>query len=90
MALHKNKIAQSLIQGAIEVIDLIQEADTKLDVYVSLFDAHGIDLTDTNITAGQLAALRTFKTDLDALANGVVATTLKSKDQPSHGTDALN
>jgi len=89
MALHKNKIAQALVQGAIEVIDLIQEADTKLDDFVTKFDAKGIDLTDTNITAGQLAALRTFKTDLNALANGVVSTTLKSKDHPSHGTGAL-
>ena len=91
MALHKNKVAQALIQGAIEVIDKVQEADALLDDFVAKFDAKGISLNGgTNITTAQLAQLRTFKTDLNALATGNVATTIKSKDHPSHGTDALS
>ena len=90
MPLAKQKVAQALIQGALEVINKVQEADALLDDFVTKFDAKGIALSDTNITRGQLTQLRTFKTDLNGLATGNVATTIKSKDHPSHGTDALN
>jgi len=89
MTIAKEKVAQALIQGAIEVIDLVQAADTKLDSFVAQFDTKGIDLANTNITDAQLAALRTFKAELNALATGAVATTIKGKDHPSHGTGAL-
>jgi len=89
MAIAKQKIVQAFIQGAIEVVGLVQEADAKLDDFLTRLDAHGIDLTDTNITAAELSAARTFKTTLNDLATGQVATTIKSKDHPSHGTGAL-
>ena len=90
MALAKQKIVQALIQGIIEVADKVEEANDLAQNYKDLFQAHGVSLTDTNLTSAQVTAITTFVSDLNTLANGAVVTTVHSKDHPSHGTGALS
>ena len=90
MPIAKQKVIQAYIQGLIEVADLLDQAKAKADNYKTLFDAVGLNLDDTNITAAQITSVNTWIADIDAVATSAVATTVKSKDHPSHGTKALS
>lgn len=87
--LKNTKIVQSLIQGLIEVADLVEQANTKAQNYKSKYQAINPDLADTNITAAQVTAANAFMSELNTLANSAVVTTLKEKDHPSHGVKSL-
>ena len=89
MAFQKEKVIQAYIQALNEVVDLVQKADVKAQAYKAKFITSALDLSGTNITQGQINAVNIFINDLNVLANGTVATTIKLKDQPSHGTKSL-
>lgn len=90
MSQNKEKIIQAYIQGLKEIVDLVQQADTLAQDYKSKFVNLNPNLAGTNITQGQIDAVNTFVNDLNNLATSTVATTINSKDVPSHGTEALN
>ena len=83
------KIVQAYIQAVKEVADAVVKADTLAQNYKDKFVALDPDLTDTQLTEGQVAAVATFVADLHTLATGAIVTTVNSKDVPSHGTKAL-
>ena len=86
----KQKVVQSLIQALIEVSDLVIKADDLAQGYKAKFVALNPDLTDTVLTSAQMTAINSFLSDLTALRNNVVVTTVQSKEVPSHGTGALD
>lgn len=89
MAQNNTKIVQAFIQAVKEVVDKVQAADTLAQAYKTKWVALNPDLTGTNLTQAQVTAVNTFIADLNTLANSAVATTINSKNQPSHGTVAL-
>ena len=89
MVLANTKIVQALVQALVEVSDLVIQADTLAQDYKTKWQALNPDLTETNLTPGQVAAINTWITSLNTLRNDVVVTTVQDKDQPSHGTEAL-
>ena len=90
MPLSNTKIVQSYIQGLVEVVKKLQEVNIKATNLKSKFDTKNPDLTGTNITSAQINAVNTFLTNIDSLATGTTATAILNKDQPSHGTQALD
>jgi len=89
MSLQNTKIVQALIQRLVDVSDLIIKADDLAQDAKTKWTALSPDLTNTALTAGQVTAINTFINSLKTLRNDVVVTTVKSKEQPSHGDKAL-
>ena len=89
MALVNTKVVQAFIQAVKETADLVVKADVKAQAYKAKWIAKNPDLTGTNLTQVQVNVVNTFITDLHTLAAGAVVTTVQGKDQPSHGTGAL-
>jgi len=89
MAQNKEKIVQAMIQALVEVSNIVIKADDVAQGYKTKYQALNPDLSGTNLTAGQLAAVNNFIGDLNALRNSAVVTTVMNKDFPSHGTEAL-
>ena len=90
MAIAKQKTAQALIQSMGEVVNLLERADVLAKDYTARFDAKSIDLSDTNLTAAELADILTLASGLNKLVTAPIVGTIKSKDHPSHGTKALD
>lgn len=80
---HPRKVVQRYIQGVLEPVDLIEQADALLQCYKVRFVDKNPDLTSTNITQAQINALAIWINDVHAVATSAVVTTLKNKDQPS-------
>lgn len=89
MVTANTKIVQAFIQAVKEVSDKVIEADNLAQAYKTKWQALNPDLTNTNLTAGQVSAVNTWITSLNTLRNDAVVTTVQGKDQPSHGTGAL-
>jgi len=83
------KIVQAFIQALVEVTNHVVEADNLAQIYKAKWIALNPNLTGTNLTAAQIAAVNTWITSLNTLRNDVVVTTVQNKSQPSHGTGAL-
>lgn len=90
MALANTKVVQAYIQGLVDVVRLIQSANTLGQAIKAKYLAKNPSLVGTNITAGQITAVNTFLSDLSTLASSGTATVILTKDQPSHGTGALD
>lgn len=84
------KVIQAFIQAVLEVVTLVERADTLAQSYKAKYQAINPDLTGTNLTPAQLSALNTWVQSLHSLAIDAVVTVAKNKTQPSHGTGALN
>lgn len=90
MAIANTKIVQAYIQALVSVINQVVSANTLGQTAKAKYVAKNPDLTGTNITEAQITAVNAFLVDLNTLATGGVATTILAKDQPSHGTTALD
>lgn len=90
MPIANTKIVQAYIQGLVDVVKLVKAADTLGQAIKTKYTTKNPSLVGTNITAAQITAVNTFLTSLNALATGATATTILSKDQPSHGQGALD
>jgi hypothetical protein len=89
MVLANTKHVQAFVQAVKEVSDLVIQADALAQDYKTKWQAINPDLTGTNLTAGQVSAVNNWITSLNTLRNDAVVTTIQGKDQPSHGTKAL-
>lgn len=90
MPIADTKKVQAFIQGLVEAINLLQQADGIAQDMKGKFAVHKPDLAAANLTQAQKDAGVGFIGDIHALATGGVATVILSKDMPSHGTKALD
>ena len=85
----KQKIVQALIQTIIEADRDFQRGNDKIQTAKANFQALGIDLADTNLTAAQVTAINGYANDAQALVDNPVVAAAKSKDIPSHSSGVL-
>jgi len=85
----KQKIVQALVQAVIEADEKFQQGNNLLQTAKANFQALGIDLTDTKLTAAEVTALIQYANDAQALVDSPVASGAKSKDVPSHSSGVL-
>jgi len=90
MAIAKQKYVQAFVQIMNRVVDLEQQADTIVQEAKTKFLDLGIDLSDTNLTPAQISAISNHINSLNDLATGAVATFVKEKNMPSHGTKLID
>lgn len=90
MPIADSKKVQSFIQGLVEAVKLLRQADVVAQDMKAKFAAHKPNLAGANLTQVEKDATVGFLKDLHSLATGAVATVILSKDMPSHGTGALD
>lgn len=90
MAVANTKIIQAYIQGLVSVVEKVQSADVLGQALKAKFLTKNPSLIGTNITQAQINSVNTFLASLNTLANNGVAAAILNKNQPSHGTNALD
>ena len=85
----KQKIVQALIQTVIEADKKFQEGNDILQTAKTNFQALGVDLTGTNLTAAQITAINNYAVAAQALVDSSVVAAAKSKNVPSHSSGVL-
>jgi len=90
MVVANTKIVQAYVEGLVDVVKILRSANEKAQALKTKFTFKNPDLTGTNVTAAQVTAVNNFISDLSTLSNSAVSTTLLNKNQPSHGTGALD
>ena len=87
--MHPNKIVQAYIQALLKVVKKVDEANALAQAYKAKFIALNPDLSNSPLTPAQITAVNNFITSINDISTGTVATIVRSKDHPSHGTGAL-
>jgi hypothetical protein len=92
MPIADTKKVQALIQGVLDGIDCLEDADALMQSIKTKYQNANPDLTGSNMTAQQVTDTSAMIAAVAAVLSdhAAIIATLKTKDVPSHGTRSLD